>query len=250
MKLAGKVALVTGASSGIGAAIGRTLAGEGASIVIGYRRNTEGAERTASEVRELGGKALVARADISKQDEVEGMVRKTIEEFGRLDILVNNAASMNTSYSHFHETSLEEVEETINVDFKGMLNCCRAVIPYMMERNWGRIISITSDAAKVPNPRAVVYSGCKAAIAGASRGLAGELARYGILVNCIAAGYVATEQFMKMPPDTQQRVLAGTLLRRAGEPEDIANMVLFLASDDGKYITGQHISVSGGVSTY
>lgn len=251
MKLQNRVAIVTGAASGIGRAIALTLGREGACVVIGDI-DLAGAEKVASEVRDLGGRSLAVKADVSKQTEVKGMVEKAIAEFRKIDILVNNAAYLGFSLEHkpFVDTEEAEWDMHINVTLKGALHCCKAVVPYMIDRKWGRIINITSDAAKVMAPRGeALYSGCKAGVAGFSRCLAGELARYNILVNCVAPGFTITPSVMKTRPEEwQDKLIKAIPLQRAGEPEDIANMVLFLASDEAKYITGQHFSVSGGVS--
>jgi NAD(P)-dependent dehydrogenase (short-subunit alcohol dehydrogenase family) len=175
------------------------------------------------------------------------MVKKVTDEFGRIDILVNNAALTAMSFKHFHETDPEEWDREIAVDWRGVLNCCHAVIPRMIERNWGKIVSITSDASKISTPRQAVYSGNKAAIAGFSRAIAGELARYGINVNCVAPGTVDT-------PATQglgkiiEKMIQGVPKKRLAKPEEIASMVMYLCSEEADYITGQHFSVNGGMS--
>jgi|YelNatPaOPRAMG01_1025707.scaffolds.fasta_scaffold73885_2 NAD(P)-dependent dehydrogenase (short-subunit alcohol dehydrogenase family) len=252
MKLENRVAIVTGGGSGIGRAIALTFAREGARVVIGDIDLTA-AKKVAGEVAQQGGGALAVEVDISKQAEVKRMVEMTVAEFKKVDILVNNAAYLGFSLEHrpFIDTDEGEWDEHINVTFKGTLHCCKAVIPYMMEQRWGRIINITSDSAKIMAPRGeALYSGCKAAVAGFSRCLAGELARYNILVNCVAPGLVLTPSVLKTrAPQWQEKVVKSIPLRRAAMPEDIANMVLFLASDEASYITGQHFSVDGGIVT-
>ena len=250
MRLQNRVAIVTGGASGIGRAIALTFGREKAQVVIGDI-DLAGAEKVASEVKELGSKALAVQADVSKQIEVKMMVEKTIAEFSKIDILVNNAAYLGFSWEHkpFIDTDEAEWDRHINVTFKGTLHCCKAVLPYMIEQKWGRIINITSDSAKIMAPRGeALYSACKAGIAGFSRCLAGEVAQYNILVNCVAPGLVMTPSVAKTRPrEWQDKVIKSIPLRRAAIPEDIANMVLFLASDDASYITGQHFSVDGGV---
>jgi len=250
MKLKDRVAIVTGAASGIGRAIALALGREGASVVIGDL-DIAGAGKVALEVSDLGTRSLAVKVDVSRPAQVNGMVEKAIAEFGKIDILVNNAAYLGFSLEHKPFTDTEEAEWDmhINVTLKGTLHCCKAVIPYMVDQKWGRIINITSDAAKALTARGeAVYSASKSGVAGFSRCLAGELARYDILVNCVAPGFTMTPSVVKTRPDEwQDKVLSSIPLRRAGEPEDIANMVLFLASDESKYITGQHFSVNGGM---
>ncbi|MFC1944377.1 SDR family NAD(P)-dependent oxidoreductase [Chloroflexota bacterium] len=246
MKLEKKVSIVTGAAQGIGRAIAHALGREGSVVIIGDI-DIEGAERTADELRRLGAQALAIKTDVSKEAEVGEMVRKTLDQFGSVDILVNNAAFLAVKYKYFYETEPAEWDAEINVTFKGVLHCCRMVIPHMISQNSGRIVNITSGAAQsITSSRLSVYAGCKAAVAGFSRIIAFELTRYGILVNCVSPGSIRTETFEKMQPRMIDKSIASIPLRRAGEPADVANLVLFLASDDGKYITGQHWSVSGG----
>ena len=247
-QLEGKIVIVTGAGQGIGRAIALGFAHEGANVVIDDLRDRD-VERVAEEVRALGARALPVKADVSKEEDVNGMVRKAIDEFGGVDILVNNAACVHFEYKHFQQTEVAEWDEQINVTFKGVLYCCKAVIPYMIDRGGGRVINITSEGAKIRNPKTSIYNACKAAVATFSQSIAGELARYGILVNCVAPGTIETEAFtLPWPERTRQRIIASVPLRRIGEPEDIANMVVFLASDKARYITGQHFSVNGGMT--
>jgi len=250
MKLEDRVAIVTGAASGIGRAIALTLGQEGANVVIGDL-DIAGAGKVASEVSDLGARSLAVKTDISRPAEVNSMVENAIAEFGKIDILVNNAAYLGFSFEHkpFMDTEEAEWDLHINVTLKGTLHCCKAVIPCMVDQNWGRIINITSDAAKAMALKGeALYSGCKAAVAAFSRCLAGELARHNVLVNCVSPGLTMTPTVVKTrSKEWQDKVLSSIPLKRAGEPEDIANMVLFLASDEAKYITGQHFSVNGGV---
>lgn len=248
MRFTDKVAVVTGAGSGIGRAISHCFAKEGAISIIAELRKDAG-EKVAQEIKDEGGRALAIQTDVSQREEVNNMVKNVIKELGKVDILVNNAAYIGMAFNYFHEMDHEEWEKEIAVDWVGVLNCCHAVIPHMINQKGGRIVSITSDASKISTPRQSVYSGNKAAIAGFSRTIAGELARYGINVNCVAPGTVDT-------PATQglekiiDKMIRGVPKRRLAQPEEIASMVLYLCSDEADYITGQHFSVNGGMSMF
>jgi NAD(P)-dependent dehydrogenase (short-subunit alcohol dehydrogenase family) len=244
MELAGKVAIVTGASRGIGKGIALGFAQESSDVVM-CSRHLPDVERVAEEARASGARTLAVKCDVSKEEDVNEMVRKTIEEFGKVDILVNNAARVGFDFKHFLQTEVADWNEQINVTFKGVLYCCRAVIPHMIDQGGGRIINITSEGAKVRNSKASIYCACKAAVAMFSQCIADGLARYGILVNCVAPGTIETHASYRLG---RERLIANVPLRRTGKPEDIADMVLFLASEKAKYITGQHFSVSGGMT--
>lgn len=250
MKLKGKVAIVTGAAYGIGQGIVQAIAREGASVVIADI-NVEGSEKTARDIIKSGGTALTVKTDISKEDEVKQMVERTIAEFGQVDILVNNAAFLGSSYHQksFIDTQVAEWRAEIDVTFTGTLLCCKAVIAPMLKQKSGRIISISSDAGKMGIPKMAIYSACKAGVAGFSRALAQELAADGITVSCISPGPIETRtvtEILKKMPRLKEAWLANVPMRRMGEPADIASMVVFLASDEASYITGQDYSVDGG----
>jgi NAD(P)-dependent dehydrogenase (short-subunit alcohol dehydrogenase family) len=248
MELAGKVAIVTGASRGIGEAIALGFAREGSAVVM-CSRHLPDVERVAEEARASGAGALAVKCDVSEEEDVNEMVRKTIEEFGKVDILVNNAACMDFEFKYFQQTEVSEWNEQINTTFKGVLYCCKAVIPHMIDQDGGRIINITSEGAKLRNSKASLYCASKAAVAMFSQCIADGLARYGILVNCVAPGSIETEAFARnTPPITREKMVSSLPLRRLGKPAEIADMVLFLASEKAKYITGQHFSVSGGMT--
>ncbi|MFC1919756.1 SDR family NAD(P)-dependent oxidoreductase [Chloroflexota bacterium] len=247
MKLANRLAIVTGAASGIGRAIALALAREGASVAIADI-NVDAAQAVANEIRELGAEALAICVDISQQEKVEAMVDRVVKQWSDVNILINNAAFTFVMDKYFHETDPIEWDPHINVTFKGTLYCCRAVIPSMINSGWGRIINITSYSAKTVQSRTALYSACKAAIAGLSRCLASELARYGIRVNCVAPGATRTASLAGQPQELLDKLSKAIPLRRLAEPEDIASMVLFLASEEADYITGQNLSVDGGVT--
>jgi len=245
MNFEGKVAVVTGGSQGIGRSIALTLAEAGADVVI-CSRTLPALEKVAEEITAKGRKCLAIKVDVSQQNEVNRMVEKTIDEFSRIDILVNNAANVELVWKNFHETEEAEWAKEIDVTFKGTLYCCNAVIPHMITQKWGRIINITSLSGKIISGGKAVYAGCKAGVAGFSRAIAAELGPYGILVNCVAPGAILTPEIDESVATGLKKRLTGLPLGKPGGPEDIANMVLFLASDDAKYISGQEYSVDGG----
>jgi NAD(P)-dependent dehydrogenase (short-subunit alcohol dehydrogenase family) len=249
MRLKDKVAIVTGGASGIGEATSYAMAKEGARVVIGDI-NIEGARRVAEDIKKSGGKSLALKMDLSKQDEVKQMIEKTIHEFGRVDILVNNAASFNTAYQPFHERDIADWKAEIETNLIGTLLCCWWVMPYMLKQKSGRIINVAANAGKVALPMLAIYSTYKAAIPGFSRAIAKEVATEGVTVNCISPGVIRTPPMAKYmdDPELGKAFLTRTPMGRAGEPQDIANMAVFLASDDAKFITGQDYSVDGGMT--
>jgi NAD(P)-dependent dehydrogenase (short-subunit alcohol dehydrogenase family) len=248
MRLKDKVAIVTGAAGGIGRAHVHALAREGASMVVDDI-NLEGAETIADEARKLGAKAFAIKADVSKEDEVKRMVERTIAEFGRVDVMVNNAAYLGLSYKLFHETEVAEWDAGWSTTVKGVLHCCRAVIPRMIEQRVGRIINISSAVTMGGMERMTIYTACKGAVVTFSRSLAVELGPHGITVNCVSPGNTGTPgmlALLEMLPDELKQWHLAVPLQRIAKPEDIANMVVFLASDESGYITGQDIGVNGG----
>jgi 2-hydroxycyclohexanecarboxyl-CoA dehydrogenase len=251
MILQNKVAIVTGGASGIGRAIALALGKEGASVAIADV-DIDGAKTVAEELKAQGNRSVVTKTDVSEMSDVKAVVERTVEEFKKVDILVNNAAYLGFSKEHkpFIDTEEAEWDQHIKTTLKGTLNCCKAVIPYMIAQKRGRIINITSDAAKSMAPEGEsLYAAAKCAVVGFSRCLAGELARHKILVNCVAPGFTMTPPVKNTrPQEWIDKVTAVIPLRRAGEPEEVANMVLFLTSEKGDYITGQHYSVNGGLT--
>ena len=248
-----KTAIVTGGASNIGRAISITLAREGANVVIAEIDQKQ-AEKVVGTIEASGDKAIAVKTDITNYGQVEAMVEKTLDQFKKIDILVNNLGWDELHY--FAETTPEFWDKIISINYKAMLNCCRVVLPHMIERSAGVIISIGSDAGRVGEFREGVYAGCKAAQIALSKTLAREVGRYGIRLNVIcpgltpaspeevseysmwAKGLFTAEQLEKAPKAYP--------LRRLGKPEDIANAVAFLASDVASFITGQTFSISGG----
>lgn len=246
--LSGRVALVTGASRGIGAAIATKLGLSGAKVVCNYNRSEEAANRVVSRIVEAGGEAIAIRADVSLKAEVEAMVEKTVKTFGRLDILVNNAGIL------IRGGVLDDIsilDRMIEVNVKGVIYCIAAGLKYMMSQRYGRIINIASIAAFGTTSRnTTYYAMTKGAIITLTKRLAFELGEYGITVNAVAPGFTKTDMTMSRPAEELQAAIRQlesiTSLRRVGEPADIAEVVAFLASDRARFITGQIISVDGG----
>lgn len=245
MELDGKVAIVTGAGRGIGRSIALTLADAGANVV-GCDIQLTDLEQVIKEIKVKGRKGLAVRTDVSQEKDVDQMIQQTLEEFTKVDILVNNAAYPTYSMKYFNETEVKEWDQQIGVTFKGVLYCCKAVIPHMIAQRSGKIINITSTSARVYSPRMAVYAACKAAVASFSRCIAAELGPSGVHVNCVAPHAIVGQALNQLPENQRKGTASTNALRKEGEPEDIANMVLFLASDKAKYITGQQYSVDGG----
>jgi len=246
--LTGKVALVTGAGGqkGYGKGIAIVLAKEGCDIVVADI-DMEGAEKTVAEIKGLGRKALAVKADVANAAQVNKMVKTALAQFGKIDILVNNAGSASPN-KPFWEKSEADYDWDININLRGTMNCTKAVIGQMVENKSGKIINISSVAARLGGPHSSSYATAKAGVIGLTKSLALETAHLGINVNCIAPGLGLTNFVRNDPPELIEELMSRTPTRRANDPEDIANMVAFLASDVSRNIVGQTISVDGGLS--
>jgi len=252
MRLTGKVCLVTGAARGIGRAIALTFGSEGANVVVNYSKSKERAEEVVNEIIKLGRKAIAVKADVSNKEEVDRMVEIVIKEFGKIDVLVNNAGISWPNPNPLTATR-EELEKVIGVNLFGTYYCTQAVAPYMIKQRYGKIINISSLASiGTTVPYSIAYALSKAAVNNLTKRLAYELGPYNINVNAIAPGMIRTEiQYTGGRSEEEVEkylndVAKVTALRRVGEPQDIANVALFLASDESNFITGQVIVADGG----
>jgi 2-hydroxycyclohexanecarboxyl-CoA dehydrogenase len=247
-RLTGKVAIVTGAAQGIGRAIASRLADEGAKVALADIQH-ESAELAASELRSAGASAIAVALDVTKLDDAIAAADRVERELGPIDILVNNAGW--DVLMPFVETTPDLWDKIIAINYRGVLNCCKAVAPRMQSRSSGKIISISSDAARVGSSGEAVYAGCKAAIIGFSKTLARELAANHINVNVVCPGPTDTA-LLKTAMAGREKVLdamaRGIPFRRLGQPADLAGAVAFFACSDSDFVTGQVLSVSGGLT--
>ncbi|TDX52096.1 3-oxoacyl-[acyl-carrier-protein] reductase [Orenia marismortui] len=247
MRLEGKVALVTGSSRGIGKAIALKLAQEGAKIVINYpfEGEAENAEKVVKEIESIGSKAIAIEADVTDMKQVKAMVKETKAEFNSIDILVNNAGiTRDTLLMRMKESDWDSV---LTVNLKGAFNATKAVTRTMMKQRSGRIINISSVVGLMGNPGQANYSASKAGLIGFTKSVAKELATRGITVNAIAPGFIETAMTDELADKVVDEMIAAIPMKAFGQPEDIANTAIFLASDEARYITGEVIRVDGGM---
>ena len=245
MKLIGKTALVTGASRGIGREIALELARQGANVVVNYAGSEAKAYEVVEEIKGIGQEAIAIQCDVSNNESVTDMVKATIDHFGKIDILVNNAGI--TRDNLLMRMKENEWDDVININLKGVFLCTKAVTRQMMKQRYGRIINISSVVGVSGNPGQANYVAAKAGVIGLTKTSAKELASRGITVNAIAPGFITTEMTDQLTEEIQNEMLKMIPLAQFGEPKDIAHSVVFLASDDSRYITGQTIHVNGGM---
>lgn len=243
--LLGKSALVTGASRGIGKAIALALAREGADVLVNFATQQEAAEAVVAEIKELGRNAIAFQADVSQLDQVKAMIAAAKEDLGRIDILVNNAGIVQDNYLTF--MSEEQWDQVVDTNLKGAFNCSKLAAKEMVRQKWGRIINISSDAGLMGDMRRANYCASKAGLIGLTKAAARELAGQRITVNAIAPGMIETAWAADLPQPRREQLLASIPLGRFGSPEDVAKVVVFLASDRASYITGQVLTVDGGM---
>lgn len=245
MLLDGKVALVTGASRGIGRAVALKLASEGAKVAINYAGSQGKAEEVKAEIEKMGGEAILVQANVADKDAVEQMVGAVVEAFGAIDILVNNAGI--TRDGLLARMKDEDFEAVVDTNLKGVFYCTKAVAKLMMKKRSGRIVNMASVVGLTGNAGQTNYAASKAGVIGFSKSAAKELASRGITVNMVAPGFIATDMTEAMNEKAKEAVLGTIPLKREGRPEDVANAVLFLVSENASYITGQIVNVDGGM---
>ena len=241
--LSEQVAIVTGASRGIGRATAIALAASGVKVVVNYAQSSRAAEEVVTEIEKNGGNAIALKADVSKTEEVDSLIEQTLKTFGRIDILVNNAGI--TRDTLLLRMKLEDWQAVIDLNLTGVFLCTKAVSKVMLKQKSGRVINITSVAGLMGNPGQANYSAAKAGVIGFSKTVAKELAVRGITVNAIAPGFIATDITNDLKAD---EILKYIPLARYGQPEEVAGMIRFLATDPAAaYITGQVFNVDGGM---
>jgi len=243
--LEGKVALVTGASRGIGKAIALSLAEAGADVAVNYAGSKQAAEEVVSAIQAMGRKSVALQADVGNVEQADEMVQKVIEHFGKIDILVNNAGI--TRDNLLMRMKEEEFDQVIHTNLKGVFNCVKAVTRPMMKQRAGRIVNISSVVGSMGNPGQVNYVAAKAGVVGLTKAAARELAPRGITVNAVSPGFITTDMTDKLNEEQKQAIMQQIPLGTLGKPEHIAGIVKYLVSDEASYITGQNIHVDGGM---
>ncbi|MFC7061244.1 3-oxoacyl-[acyl-carrier-protein] reductase [Halobacillus seohaensis] len=243
--LKGQVALITGASRGIGRAIALELADQGAAVAVNYSGSEDKAEAVVQEIKENGGEAIKIQANVSNSEDVKRMVKEVVDQFGKLDILVNNAGI--TRDNLLMRMKEEEFDDVIDTNLKGVFVCTKGVTRQMMKQKHGRIINISSIVGVSGNAGQANYVAAKAGVIGLTKSNAKELASRNITVNAVAPGYITTDMTDQLTDDQREQMLSMIPLGRLGKGDDIARVVRFLASDDAEYITGQTIHVDGGM---
>ena len=243
--LKGKCAIVTGAAKGIGKAIALKLASLGANIVLNYRSSEEKAIETENEIKAFGVEVLRVKGDISNISDVENLIKSAKEKFGKIDIMVNNAGiTKDTLILRMKE---EDFNSVIDVNLKGVFNCLKTITPVMVKQREGKIINLSSVVGLSGNAGQVNYAASKAGVIGMTKSLAKEIGARGITVNAVAPGFIETDMTEVLGDKFKEEAKKSIPLKRLGKPEDVANVVAFLASEDADYITGQVIQVDGGM---
>ncbi len=243
--LEGKIALVTGGGRDVGGDIAKMLAAEGAKVAVNYRRSEAEAAGVVEQIRAAGGEAKAWKADISDYGEVKAMVDGVVAEWGRLDVLVNNAGYV--KYGKFVESTQEDWKAQIDVCLHGVLNCCHAVAPHMIAQNEGRIVSIVGDSSRIGEANLSIVAAARAGTIALGKSLAREFGRNNITVNTVSLGLVQTAHSdADFLAKNMEKIVKAYPLRRIGTPDDIAPTVAFLASENASWITGQVLSVNGG----
>ena len=244
--LEGKIALVTGASRGIGRQIALTLAAQGAAVIVNYNGSAAKAEEVVEEIEKAGGKAEAIQCNVSDFESCKSMMEDIVSRYGRLDILVNNAGI--TRDNLIMKMSEEDFDAVIQTNLKGVFNCIKHISRQMIKQKGGRIINISSVSGVLGNAGQANYCAAKAGVIGLTKCMARELASRGITVNAVAPGFIRTDMTDVLKDNVKEAIIATIPMKTFGETEDVANTVAFLASDAARYITGQVISVDGGMA--
>lgn len=240
-----KVALVTGASRGIGRAIALDLAKNGAKVVVNYAGNQTKAEEVVAEIGQLGQEAIAIKADVSNSEEVTSMVKEVISTFGSLDILINNAGI--TRDGLIMRMKEEDWDSVIDTNLKGVFNCSKAVTRQMMKQRYGRIVNLSSVVGVMGNAGQANYVAAKAGVIGLTKSLARELANRNITVNAVAPGFIETDMTDELSSEIKEELMKQIPLAKLGKASDVASVVRFLVSDEANYMTGQTLNVDGGM---
>ena len=242
-KLSGRIAVVTGGSRGIGAAVAKGLGKEGATVIINYNHSQEEAETVVNEIKAMGSLAVALQADISDAEATKVFIEKALADFGKIDILVNNAGI--TRDKTFKKMSFEEWHKVIDTNLSSVFNTCKIALPSMLEQKYGRIINISSVIGQAGGFGQTNYAAAKAGLVGFSKSLALETAKGGVTVNCICPGYIATEMVKAMPENVREAIIAMVPMKKLGEPDEIAKGVVFIC--ESEYMTGQCLNLNGGL---
>jgi 3-oxoacyl-(acyl-carrier-protein) reductase len=245
MRLAGRTALVTGASRGIGRAIALALAAEGADVAVNYLYNGTPAQQLVKDIQELGRQAILVQADVSDYPDTYRMSQEVYRAFGHLDILVNNAGV--TSDKTFRKMDHASWRKVLTTNLDGVFNCAKVFIDGMLEQQWGRVVNITSVIGQIGNFGQVNYAASKAGVAAFTKSLAKEVAAKNITVNAIAPGFIDTEMVTVIPEEIRGKLLEQIPMRRFGRPDEVARACVYLCSPDGDYITGSELKINGGL---
>ncbi len=243
-ELSGAVVVVTGASRGLGRTIAEEFGSAGAKVVVNYARSKEPAEAVAKKLEESGGEAIVVQADVSDAGQAQKLIDETVERFGRVDVLINNAGI--TQDRLLRKMAVEDWDKVVKVDLNSCYYTVHAALPHMMEQENGRIVNISSFVGEAGNLGQANYAAAKAGMLGFTKTAALELARYGITVNAICPGFIGTDMVNAIPEDVQEKLLKTIPLRRFGKPEEIAKCVRYVV-EHGDYMTGSTLDINGGV---